>query len=86
MTTGRRLFCKEFLCFNTLPYRHVPLLVHFGVGVDADVIGRGTPLICVCVTRATLMTCESCTMCTRMACDIRYTLATRAMYNMTCTI
>ena len=29
MTTGDRLFCKEFLCFNTVPCRHMPLLVHF---------------------------------------------------------
>ena len=29
MTTGHRLFCKEFLCFNTMPWRHMPLLVHF---------------------------------------------------------
>ena len=29
MTTGRRLFCKEILCFNTMPCRHMPLLVHF---------------------------------------------------------
>ena len=26
---GNRLFCKEFLCFNTMPCRHMPLLVHF---------------------------------------------------------
>ena len=29
MVTGHRLFCKEILCFNTLPCRHMPLLVHF---------------------------------------------------------
>ena len=29
MTTGHRLFCKEFLCFNTMPCRHMPLLVQF---------------------------------------------------------
>ena len=29
MTTGRRLFCREFLCFNTTPCRHMPILVHF---------------------------------------------------------
>ena len=29
MTTGRRLFSKEVLCFNTMPCRHVPVLVHF---------------------------------------------------------
>ena len=29
MTTGHRLFCKEFLRFNTMPCRHMPLLVHF---------------------------------------------------------
>ena len=29
MKTGHRLFCKEFLCFNTMPCRHVPFLVHF---------------------------------------------------------
>ena len=22
-------FCKEFLCFNTMPCRHMPLIVHF---------------------------------------------------------
>ena len=26
MTTGHRLLCKEFLCFNTMPSRHTPLL------------------------------------------------------------
>ena len=26
---GKRFFCKEFPCFNTMPCRHVPLLVHF---------------------------------------------------------
>ena len=26
---GDRLFCKKFLCFNTMPCRHMPLLVHF---------------------------------------------------------
>ena len=31
MTTGRRLFCKELLCFNTVPCRHMPLLVHFSL-------------------------------------------------------
>ena len=31
MTTGRRLFCKEFLCFDTIPCRHMPLLVHFWI-------------------------------------------------------
>ena len=25
MTTGQGLFCKEFLCFNTIPCRHMPL-------------------------------------------------------------
>ena len=29
MTTGHWLFCREFLCFNTMPRRHMPLLVHF---------------------------------------------------------
>ena len=29
MTTGHRLFCKEILCFNTMPCRHMPVLVHF---------------------------------------------------------
>ena len=29
MTTGHRLFCKAFLCFNNTPCRHMPLLVHF---------------------------------------------------------
>ena len=29
MKTGHRLFCKDFLCFNTMPCRHIPLLVHF---------------------------------------------------------
>ena len=29
MTTGHRLFCKEFLRFNTLPCRRMPLLAHF---------------------------------------------------------
>ena len=29
MTSGHMLFCKEFLCFNTMPCRHMPLLVHF---------------------------------------------------------
>ena len=24
MTTGNRLFCKEFLCFNIMPCRHMP--------------------------------------------------------------
>ena len=28
-TTGHRLFCKESLCFNTMPCRHMPFLVHF---------------------------------------------------------
>ena len=28
MTIGHRLFCKEFLCFNTMPRRHMPLLMH----------------------------------------------------------
>ena len=28
MTTGHRLFYKEFLCFNAMPCRHMPLLVH----------------------------------------------------------
>ena len=23
MTTGRRLFCEEFLCFNAMPSRHI---------------------------------------------------------------
>ena len=27
MTTGHRLFCKEFACFNTMPCRLMPLLV-----------------------------------------------------------
>ena len=27
--TGHRLFCKEFLCLNTMLCRHMPLLVHF---------------------------------------------------------
>ena len=27
LTTGHRLFCKEFLCFNTIPCRPMPLLV-----------------------------------------------------------
>ena len=25
-----RLFCQELLCFNTMPCRRMPLLVHFG--------------------------------------------------------
>ena len=29
MTTGHRLFCEELLCFDTIPCRHMPLLVHF---------------------------------------------------------
>ena len=29
MTTGHRLFFEEFQCFNTMPCRHMPLLVHF---------------------------------------------------------
>ena len=29
LTTGHRLFRREFLCFNTVPCRHMPLLVHF---------------------------------------------------------
>ena len=29
MTKGHRLFCKEPLCFNTMPCRPMPLLVHF---------------------------------------------------------
>ena len=29
MTTGHWLFCKEFLCFNTVPCCHMLLLVHF---------------------------------------------------------
>ena len=29
MTTGHRLFCKEFLGFNTMPCRNMLLLVHF---------------------------------------------------------
>ena len=29
MTPGHRLFCKEFLCFDTIPCRHMPLFVHF---------------------------------------------------------
>ena len=28
MATGHRLFCKQFLCFNTMSCRHMPLLVH----------------------------------------------------------
>ena len=28
MSTGHRLFCKEFLCFNTSPCRPMPWLVH----------------------------------------------------------
>ena len=31
MTTGHRLSCKEFLCFDTVPCLHMPLLVHFWV-------------------------------------------------------
>ena len=40
MTTGYRLFCKVFMFFNTLPCRHMPLLVHFWKypgGVTSDV-------------------------------------------------
>ena len=29
MTTGHRLFCEAFLCFNTMPCPHLPRLVHF---------------------------------------------------------
>ena len=29
MTTGHGLLCRECLCFNTVPCRHMPLLVHF---------------------------------------------------------
>ena len=29
MTTGHRLLCKEFLRFNTVPCRHMPLLAYF---------------------------------------------------------
>ena len=29
MTTGDRPFCKEFLSFNTMLCRRVPLFVHF---------------------------------------------------------
>ena len=29
MTTGHWLFCKKFLRFNTMPCRHMPLLVYF---------------------------------------------------------
>ena len=29
MTTGHKLSCKDFLCFNTVPCRPTPLLVHF---------------------------------------------------------
>ena len=29
VTTGYRLFRKEFLCFNTMPCRPMPLPVHF---------------------------------------------------------
>ena len=31
MTTGHNFCCKEFLCFNTMPCRHMPLLVHFWI-------------------------------------------------------
>ena len=36
MTTGHRLFCKEFLRLNTMPCRHTPLLVHFEVPVTRE--------------------------------------------------
>ena len=48
MTTGQRLFCMEFLCFNTLPCRHMPLLAHPGRketgrrGFPSK--GRGSPM------------------------------------------
>ena len=29
MTTGHRLFCKEFLCFGTMPCRPMPSLMRF---------------------------------------------------------
>ena len=29
LTTGHRLVCKDFMCFDTMPCRHMRLLVHF---------------------------------------------------------
>ena len=45
-----RLFCKEFLCFNTIPCRHMPLLVHFWISGEGQRIDRPPflPRPCTC--------------------------------------
>ena len=46
MTTGHRLFRKDFLCLNTMPCRQMPLLVHFRAtrrGAKDAPQGRGRP-------------------------------------------
>ena len=36
---GIGLFCKEFLCFDTVPCRHMPLLVHFWTSPGSEAGG-----------------------------------------------
>ena len=46
MTTGQRLFCQEFLRFNTMPCRYMPVLVHLR-GIIANNLNQspdGPPL------------------------------------------
>ena len=43
MTTGHRLLCKELLCFNIMPCRHMPLLVHFWTRGNYLWLPRGRP-------------------------------------------
>ena len=59
------LFCKEVLCFNTMPYRHMPLLVHFrdrkAEGAKNGASLRGNHLSnTTCLTRAFFKSGEYC--------------------------
>ena len=70
MTTGRRLFCKEFLSFDTMPCRHMPLLVHFWKGHQVDIQIAGCyflirllvlsflVLLCICLLDIQIIGCS----------------------------